>query len=208
MGHSRKKIRDGQIYSPCSQFLGKGFNFERKALKGLNLIVRLNEEQTYIESFFLHRRSSGETEYLNFILRKAYYRDINLHFVYDKQNKQWFSSGPELFNEAICEKVRNRNFSLKEFATKYYQVDKKGNGYVIGDINQRNALGNSKYLMPLIFQNNNIWIAPNETFYMAANLAQMRGRTFLSQNGIKYMGTYKLKDDDLKEFCSMFPNFS
>ena len=61
--------------------------------------------------------------------------------------------------------------------------------------------------MPLIFQNNNIWIAPNEIFYMAANLAQMRGRTFLSQNGIKYMGTYKLKDDDLKEFCSMFPNF-
>ena len=35
----------------------------------------------------------------------------------------------------------------------------------------------------------------------------MRGRTFLSQNGIKYMETYKLKDDDLKEFCSMFPNF-
>ena len=61
--------------------------------------------------------------------------------------------------------------------------------------------------MPLIFQNNNIWIAPNEIFYTAANLAQMRGRTFLSQNGIKYMGTYKLKDDDLKEFRSMFPNF-
>ena len=125
MGHSRKKIRDGQIYSPYSQFLGKGFNFERKALKGLNLIVRLNEEQTYIESFFLHRRSSGGTEYLNFILGKAYYRDINLYFVYDKQNKQWFSSGPEFFNEAICEKVRNRNFNLKEFATKYYQVEKR-----------------------------------------------------------------------------------
>ena len=91
---------------PNSQFLGKGFNFERKALKGLNLIVRLNEEQTYIESFFLHRRSSGGTEYLNFILGKAYYRDINLYFVYNKQNKQWFSSGPKFFNEAICKKVR------------------------------------------------------------------------------------------------------
>ena len=78
MGNRRKEIRDGQICSPCSQFLGKGFNFERKALIGLNLIVRLNEEQTYIESFFLHRRSSGGREYLNFILGKAYYRDINL----------------------------------------------------------------------------------------------------------------------------------
>ena len=34
-----KTIRDGQIYSPYFQFLGKGFNFEREVLKGLNLIV-------------------------------------------------------------------------------------------------------------------------------------------------------------------------
>ena len=82
-----KKIRDGQIYSPYSQFLGKGFNFERKAIKGLNLIVRLNEEQTLIESFLLHRSPKGGTEYLHFFLEKAYYRDINLLYVYDKQNK-------------------------------------------------------------------------------------------------------------------------
>ena len=30
-----KTIRDGQIYSPYSQFLGKGFNFEKEVLKGL-----------------------------------------------------------------------------------------------------------------------------------------------------------------------------
>ena len=73
---------------PYSQLLGKGFNFEREAIKGLNLIVRLNEEQTLIESFLLHRSPKGGTEYLNFILGKAYYRDINLLYVYDKQNKQ------------------------------------------------------------------------------------------------------------------------
>ena len=120
-----KKIRDGQIYSPYSQFIGKGFTFERKSLKGLNIIVRLNEEQTYIESFFLHRRSKGGTEYLSFILGKAYYRDIHLYFVYDKQNKQWFTSGPKFFNEAICEKVRNKKFNLKAFARQYYHVENK-----------------------------------------------------------------------------------
>ena len=99
-----KKIRDGQIYSPYSQFIGKGFNFERKALKGLNSIVQLNEEQTYIESFFLHRHSKGGAEYLNFILGKAYYRDINLYFVYDKQNKQWSTLDP--------------NFLMKQFVKK------------------------------------------------------------------------------------------
>ena len=90
-----KTIRDGQIYSPYSQFLGKGFNFEIKLVSGLRLTVRLNEEQTLIESFFLHRSQKGGTEYLNFFSGKAYYRDINLYFVYNTQYKQWFSSGPE-----------------------------------------------------------------------------------------------------------------
>ena len=96
-----KKIRNGQIYSPYSQFIGKNLNFERKAIKGLNLIVRLNKEQTLIESLFLHRSPKGGTEYLNFFLGKVYYRDINLYFVYDKQCKEWFLSGPEFFNKAI-----------------------------------------------------------------------------------------------------------
>ena len=70
-GAIEKKSRDGQIYSPYPQFLGKGFNYERKVIKGLNLIVRLNEEQTHIESFFLHRSPRGGTEYLNFFFRKS-----------------------------------------------------------------------------------------------------------------------------------------
>ena len=92
-----KTIRSRQIYSPYSPFLGKGFKFEREVLKGLNIIVWLNKDQTLIESFFLHRSPKGGTEYLNFFGGKAYYRDINLYFGYDTQNKQWFSSGPEFF---------------------------------------------------------------------------------------------------------------
>ena len=190
---------------PYSQLLGKGFNFEREAVKGLNLIVRSNEEQTLIESFLLHRSPKGGTEYLNFFLGKAYYRDINLLYVYDKQNKQWLTSGPEFFNEAICEKVRNKNFNLKALARQYYYVDKKGNGYAIGHAAQRRALGNRSYLMPIIFDINDIWIASNEIFYSTA--AQMRGRTFLKQVGMKYMGEYILNDNDQKELRSMLPNF-
>ena len=64
MGYSRKKSRD-QIYSPFSHFIGKGFSFEREIIRGLNLTVRLNENQTLIESFFLHRSPRGDTEYIN-----------------------------------------------------------------------------------------------------------------------------------------------
>ena len=61
--------------------------------------------------------------------------------------------------------------------------------------------------MPIILDRGNIWIAPNEIFYTTANAAQIRGRTFLTQNGMKYMGTYTLNDNDKKEFHSMLPNF-
>ena len=72
-----KKIRDCKIYSPYSQLLAKGFNFERKEMKGMNLIVRLNEKQILLESFLLRRSPKSGTEYLNFFLGKAYYRDIS-----------------------------------------------------------------------------------------------------------------------------------
>ena len=35
----------------------------------------------------------------------------------------------------------------------------------------------------------------------------MRGRTFLTQKGMKYMGSHWLNDDHLKELRSMLPNF-
>ena len=74
-------------------------------------------------------------------------------------------------------------------------------------MDQRKALGNRGYLMPIIFDRNDIWIAPNEIFYTTANAVQMRGKTFLDQNGIKYMGSYTLNDDHQKELCRILPNF-
>ena len=61
--------------------------------------------------------------------------------------------------------------------------------------------------MPITFDLNDIWIAPNEIFYTATNAAQMRGKTFLTQNGIKYVGTYALKVNEQKQLRSMLPNF-
>ena len=66
MGYSRKKYRDCQIYSPFSQFIGKGFSFEREIIKGLTVIVRLDENQTPIKNLFLHRSPRGSTEYIIF----------------------------------------------------------------------------------------------------------------------------------------------
>ena len=71
-------------------------------------------------------------------------------------NKQWLTSGPEFFNEAICEKVRNKNFNWTAFARQYYYVDKKGYGYAIGHADQRKALGDRAYLILIIYHRSNI----------------------------------------------------
>ena len=56
-------------------------------------------------------------------------------------------------------------------------------------MDQRKALGNRGYLMLIIYDRNAIWIASNEIFYTTANAAQLRSKTFLTQNGMKYMGS-------------------
>ena len=68
-------------------------------------------------------------------------------------------------------------------------------------------MGNRSYLMPIILDNVNIWVAKNKIFYTTVNASQMRGRTFLTQKGMKYIGSSWLNNDDLKEFRSMLPNF-
>ena len=125
-GIQQKIIRDCQIYLPFSHFSGKSFRFEIPITKVLNLIVRLNEKQILSESFFLHRNPRGGTEYLNFCGGKNYYRDTNLYFIYGKQYKQQFTSGPDFFNEAICEKVTNKTFNLKAFGKKFYYTESFG----------------------------------------------------------------------------------
>ena len=45
---------------------------------------------------------------------------------------------------------------------RYYFQEKRANGYVIGSRDQRQWLGSRAYLMPLIWENDNILIAKNE----------------------------------------------
>ena len=61
--------------------------------------------------------------------------------------------------------------------------------------------------MPIVWDNDDIWVTKNEIFYTTANASQMRGRTFLIQKGMKYMGSYWLNNGDKKELRSVLPNF-
>ena len=90
----------------------------------MNLMVQLDEEQKLIESFFLYQ-PPWNTKYLNYFLEKNYYRDINLYFVYDRPNRQWFTAGKKIYNEVMCEKLTNPNFKLNAFMKKFYYTEKE-----------------------------------------------------------------------------------
>ena len=132
------------------QFIGKGFNFEIEVIRSKALVVQLNEDNKNIESFFLHRNPNHPTQYLNFLLGRNFYRDINLYFTYDTQYKQWFTTGTNFFYRAMAEIINENSFDLLKVMKKYYFQEKKGNGYVIGSRDQKQKLGHRAYLMPLI----------------------------------------------------------
>ena len=200
------KIKEGKIYSPYSQLIAKGFTFKLKGQTGfsdMTLVTQLDKESEKLKSFFLHTDASNKTEYSNHNLGESYYRDINLFFVYDKTYKQWQTTQPEFFRSAIFEKVSNSNFNEKQFATNYYQNQKKGR-FVMGSIDQRLRLGNRKYMMPIVFVFNSLVVYFNEEFYTTD---VPRNNSFLKQNGIKDLGSYTLTKDDLAELNSMHSNF-
>ena len=75
-------------------------------------------------------------------------------------------------------------------------------------MDQKNALGDRGYLMPISLDRNDIWIAPNEIFSTTANAVPMRGKTFLDKNGIKYMESYTLNIGDQNWLSSCFSSNS
>ena len=92
------------------------------------------------------------------------------------------------------------------FGKKKFYTGKKGNGYAIGHVDQRGALGKNRYyLMPIFWDNNDIWVAKNEIFYTVANASQMRGRTFLTQKGMKYMGAYWINNLSYQNELIFYP---
>ena len=201
-----KKIEKQKIYSPFSQLISKGLTFSLDANIGFNtmkLVTQVDKENSKLQSFFIHTHASNKTEYLNYSLGEAYYRDINLFYVYDPKFKQWQTTQPEFFREAIYAKSTNQNFNEKAFAKKYYDDEKKGR-FVIGTFAQRLRLGDRKYMMPITFIFGNLRLFNNEPFY-TANIPKTN--SFLKQDGISDLGSYTLTKDDLKELNNMLSNF-
>ena len=97
-------------------------------------------------------------QYINFLLGRNCYRDINLYFTYATQ----YSNSLQQKLIFLSRNGSNNSFAILEYIQFYEKIllqEKRGNGYVIGSRDQRQRLGNRAYLMSLIWENDNTIIA-------------------------------------------------
>lgn len=121
--------------------------FNREIDRSDFFTANLNEDNKKVQGFYQHKAIES------FELGKKYYRDINLIFTYDKTNKQWYGTNPNLINEGVSDLTNKKEcFSITKFMKKYYLAEKKGTGFVVGTMQERAKLNVEKrgYLMPII----------------------------------------------------------
>ena len=137
-----------------------------------------------------------------------YHRDFNTIFTFDWiKDYQWFGAGRVLTYYFINETVVNRNVDINKFSADYYIKSKKGNGYTVGTVEERQALGKQKrgFLMPIVQKVKGITIKKNELFYTCKKYLKGR-RTFL--NDCEYVKTVTVNENAFKVLNSLYSNFT
>ena len=113
--------------------------FNREIDKSDFFMANLNGDNKKVQGFYQHKAIES------FELGEKHYRDINLIFTYDKTNKQWYGTNPNLINEVMSDRTNEKErFSITKFVKKYYLTEKKGTGFVVGTKQERVILNVEK----------------------------------------------------------------
>ena len=69
------------------------------------------------------------------------YRDLNNLFVKDRKENKWYRTSANLFLEAThYATTRKKKFNVDDFFWNFYETEKKGTGYVVGDLRGKQEL--------------------------------------------------------------------
>ena len=87
------------------------------------------------------------------VLYKSIFRDRNSLFIKDSRTGKWFGTSENLFHEATHYATKTKNpFDVSNFGGDFYEVQKKGTGYVMGTLFEWQKLlpKDEGHLMPFI----------------------------------------------------------
>ena len=134
---------------PFSHYKGNGFEFQRTIGPKKNDLISV--------SLFVNNKKIKMTFIHNFRERNYYaniiYRDRNSLFMKDSLTGKWYGTSENLFHEVTYYATKAKTpFDVSNFFFDFYEVQKKGTGYVMGTLDEWRKLvpKGLGHLMPFI----------------------------------------------------------
>ena len=144
-----------------------------------------------------------------------FYRDRNSLFIKDSRTGKWFGTSENLFHEATHYATKTKNpFDVSKFLGDFYEVQKKGTGYVMGTLREWQKLvpKGDGHLMPFILRKTTsgiieVRITRNTIFFTPPIALRLSyPRTGILKN-CKYLRDFNLTEADTKELQAIYPGF-
>ena len=162
-----------------------------------------------IKTTFLHK-FKDVNYYVNII-----YRDRNNLFMKDFLTGKWFGTSENLFLEATNYATKTKMpFNVSNFFGDFYEVKKKGTGYVMGTLSEWQKLvpkgeGN---LMSFIIRRTkdlriDVGITRNVTFLIPPKKLRMAWPSNGILKSCHYKGKFVLTEADTKQLQTIYPGF-
>ena len=141
--------------------------------------------------------------------------DRNNLFIKDNKNNKWLGTSENLFHKAMHYAAKTKTpFDVSNFGGDFYEVQKRGTGYVMGTLREWQKLvpKGEGQLMPFILCKTTsgiieVGITRNTIFFTPPiKLRLSWPRTGILKN-CKYLRDYELTEADTKELQAIYPGF-
>ena len=206
-----KKIKDCKIYSLFSHFKGNGFEFQRiiGPKKNDTVSVSLFDNNKKIKTTFIHN-FNDINYYTNLI-----YRDRNVLIMQDFHNGKWYHTNANVFHEALSYATKTKKpFNVSIFWGDFYEVQKKGTGYVMATLEEwrKLVLKELGHLIPFIVRRTktgriDVGITRNKIFLTAPTALRVTHPLTGILKNCRYLGDFVLDEEDTKKLPEIYPGF-
>ena len=142
------------------------------------------------------------------------YRDRNNLFIKHSLTGEWYSTSENLFFEKTNYATKTKTpFNVSNFFFDFYEVQKKGTGYVMGTLDEwkKLILKEEGHLMPFIVCRTSsgcidVGITRNVIFLTPPRDLRIQTKDGILKN-CKYLGRFVLTEADTKQLQAKYPGF-
>ena len=143
------------------------------------------------------------------------YIERNSLFMKDSLTGKWYGTSENLFHEVTYYATKTKTpFDVSNFWGDFYEVQKKGTGYVMGTLDEWRKLvpKGLGHLMPFIVRRTSsghidVGITRNKIFLTAPTALRVSFPLTGILKNWRYLGDFQLDEVDTKELQAIYPDF-